>query len=92
MPRLTKVSTDQPSSEIRSEFETYLKERGNVPNMFRTAAHRPEIMKTMSLRPELMEGIMRLQDKISAKTIGLPRGAKAAADSRPLVAAAPAAV
>ena len=48
MPRLTKVSTDQASSEIRSEFETYLKERGNVPNMFRTAAHRPEIMKTMT--------------------------------------------
>src|SRR5688500_4822850 len=31
-------------------------------------------------RPEaLMEGIMRLQDKINAKTIGLPRGSKAAA-------------
>ena len=31
-------------------------------------------------RPEaLMEGIMRLQDKIAAKTIGMPRGAKAAA-------------
>ena len=44
-------------------------------------------------RPEaLMEGIMRLQDKISAKTIGLPRGARAVADERPLVAAAPAAV
>src|SRR6266852_5275749 len=38
-------------------------------------------------RPEaLMEGIMRLQDKISAKTIGLPRGAKAAAADRPLIA------
>ena len=44
-------------------------------------------------RPEaLMEGIMRLQDKISAKTIGLPRGAKAAAADRPLIAPAPAAV
>ena len=44
-------------------------------------------------RPEaLMEGIMRLQDKISAKTIGLPRGARAAAATRPLVATAPAAV
>jgi alkylhydroperoxidase family enzyme len=48
MPRLTKVSTDQPASGIRSEFETFLKERGNVPNMFRTAAHRPEIMRTMT--------------------------------------------
>ncbi len=44
-------------------------------------------------RPEaLMEGIMRLQDKISARTIGLPRGAKKAAEDRPLVATAPAAV
>ncbi len=48
MPRLTKVSTDQPSSDVRAEFETFLNERGNVPNMFRTAAHRPEIMKTMT--------------------------------------------
>ena len=44
-------------------------------------------------RPEaLMEGIMRLQDKITAKTIGLPRGARALAEDRPLVAPAPAAV
>ena len=46
MPRLTKLSTDQP--ETRAEFETFLKERGNVPNMFRTAAHRLEIMRTMT--------------------------------------------
>ncbi len=44
-------------------------------------------------RPEaLMEGIMRLQDKISARTIGLPRGARAVADERPLVVPTPATV
>ena len=44
-------------------------------------------------RPEaLMEGIMRLQDKISARTIGLPRGSRAVSDDRPLIATAPAAV
>jgi NADH-quinone oxidoreductase subunit B len=44
-------------------------------------------------RPEaLMEGIMRLQDKISARTIGLPRGSRKASADRPLVATAPAAV
>src|SRR5688500_3460732 len=38
-------------------------------------------------RPEaLMEGIMRLQDKITAKTIGTPRGARAVADDRPMSA------
>src|SRR4051795_10749271 len=42
-------------------------------------------------RPEaLMEGIMRLQDKISARTIGLPKGSKRIAEDRPLVAPAPA--
>jgi hypothetical protein len=35
---------------------------------------------------------MRLQDKITARTIGLPKGARAAADDRPLVAPMPAAV
>ena len=44
-------------------------------------------------RPEaLMEGIMRLQDKITAKTIGLPVGAKKLAWDRPLVAPSPATV
>ncbi|PYV31320.1 MAG: hypothetical protein DMG22_17310 [Acidobacteria bacterium] len=48
MARLTRLSTDQPSAETRAEFEAFLKERGKVPNMFRTAAHRPEIMRTMT--------------------------------------------
>jgi NADH-quinone oxidoreductase subunit B len=40
-------------------------------------------------RPEaLMEGIMRLQDKITAKTIGLPRGSRKLANARPLIATA----
>ena len=43
-------------------------------------------------RAYLLEGIMRLQDKISARTIGIPRGARAAAADRPLIATAPAAV
>jgi NADH-quinone oxidoreductase subunit B len=35
-------------------------------------------------RPEaLMEGIMRLQDKIAAQTVGLPKGAKARAKREP---------
>lgn len=28
-------------------YDHMMKVRGNVPNMFRTVAHRPEIMKTM---------------------------------------------
>jgi len=42
--RLDKSTVDEKTGEI---FDTYLKERGNVPNMFRTVAHRPEFLRTM---------------------------------------------
>ncbi len=42
--RLDPTEVDQPTAEI---FNVYLKERGNVPNMFRTVAHRPEFLRTM---------------------------------------------
>jgi len=48
VPRLTKLAPDRVGGEAREVFDGFLKERGNVPNMFRTAAHRPEIMKTMT--------------------------------------------
>ncbi len=48
MPRLSKLSPDQADPETREVFDRFLKERGNIPNMFRTIAHRPEIMKTMT--------------------------------------------
>jgi alkylhydroperoxidase family enzyme len=48
MPRLTKLSPEEVDGEARQVFDAFLKERGNVPNMFRTVAHRPEIMKTMT--------------------------------------------
>ena len=48
MPRLTKLSPQQADERTRRIFEGFLKERGNVPNMFRTVAHRPEIMQTMT--------------------------------------------
>jgi alkylhydroperoxidase family enzyme len=48
MPRLSKLPAGHPDPEVRETFDAFLKERGNIPNMFRTAAHRPEIMKTMA--------------------------------------------
>ena len=48
MPRLTKLSPEQTDGATREVFEVFLKERGNIPNMFRTAAHRPEILRTMT--------------------------------------------
>ena len=46
-PRISRLGPDQVDPETGKIFDVYLKERGNVPNMFRTAAHRPEIFRTM---------------------------------------------
>ena len=48
MPRLSRISPDQAAPKARKSFDAFIKERGRVPNMFRTAAHRPEIMSTMT--------------------------------------------
>jgi alkylhydroperoxidase family enzyme len=42
--RLDQQEVEGPTREI---FDTYMRERGNVPNMFRTMAHRPEYLRTM---------------------------------------------
>ena len=34
-------------AESQAIYDHYMKARGNVPNMFRTVAHRPEIFRTM---------------------------------------------
>jgi alkylhydroperoxidase family enzyme len=47
MPRITRLDRDQVDTDSQKIFDTYLHERGNVPNMFRTVAHRPEILRTM---------------------------------------------
>jgi alkylhydroperoxidase family enzyme len=35
------------ADEVGAIYDHFMKARGNVPNMFRTVAHRPEILKTM---------------------------------------------
>jgi len=47
MSRLTRLTKRDVPDDIKQLFETVGKQRGNVPNMFRTFAHRPEILKTM---------------------------------------------
>ena len=42
--RLDKPQVDAASAAV---YDHYLKLRGNVPNMFRTVAHRPEILRTL---------------------------------------------
>lgn len=47
MARLTKLTREQVPPDVRELYEKVGALRGNVPNMFRVYAHRPEIMKTM---------------------------------------------
>jgi alkylhydroperoxidase family enzyme len=45
--RISRLDKSQVEAEVAAIYDHYLQVRGNVPNMFRTMAHRPEIMKTM---------------------------------------------
>ncbi len=47
-PRLSNPSPDQADPETRAVFDHFMKERGNIPNMFRTMSHRPDIMRSMT--------------------------------------------
>ena len=44
-PRLPVADPDEVTPDVREVFDNFMKVRGNIPNMFRTLAARPEIMK-----------------------------------------------
>jgi len=47
MSRISRVERSQVPSEIAALYDKIYVVRGNVPNMFRVMAHRPEIFATM---------------------------------------------
>jgi len=47
MSRIHRLDRTEVSGELVSLFDKIFSIRGNVPNMFRTMAHRPEIFRTM---------------------------------------------
>ncbi|MEO6487512.1 MAG: carboxymuconolactone decarboxylase family protein [Thermoanaerobaculia bacterium] len=47
MSRLSRLTKDQVPDDVRELYAKVGAARGNVPNMFRVYAHRPEILKTM---------------------------------------------
>jgi len=47
MPRISRLQRDEVLSSAVRIYDRYLRDRGNVPNMFRTMAHRPEIFETI---------------------------------------------
>jgi alkylhydroperoxidase family enzyme len=48
MPRISRLDRSQVSDVVAHVYDHYMQVRGNVPNMMRTMAHRPEILRTMN--------------------------------------------
>jgi hypothetical protein len=46
-PRIRPRNPDEVTPEVKAIFERFLKERGNIPNMFRTAGIRSKHLTTM---------------------------------------------
>jgi uncharacterized peroxidase-related enzyme len=47
MSRISRLDRAQVTPEIAARYDKVFSQRGNVPNMFRAMAHRPEIFATM---------------------------------------------
>jgi hypothetical protein len=64
-PRIRPLTPAEADPDVRPIFDTYLKERGNIPNMFRTVALRPSHLRTMiaHFRTVMNEGTVPLELK-----------------------------
>ena len=47
MSRISRLDRSEVSPDLAALYDKAYAQRGNVPNMFRTAAHRPELLRTM---------------------------------------------
>jgi uncharacterized peroxidase-related enzyme len=47
MTRISRLGRRDVTDAVGQIYDRYVRQRGNVPNMFRTVAHRPEILQTM---------------------------------------------
>src|SRR3974377_978226 len=47
MSRISRLDRSEVRPDIAALYDKVFAQRGNVPNMFRTMAHRPEIFATM---------------------------------------------
>lgn len=47
MTRISRLGRRDVADAVGDIYDRYTRQRGNVPNMFRTVAHRPEILQTM---------------------------------------------
>ena len=55
-PRLPRLRPEDVDGPARSVLDELLRSRGNVPNLFRVAAHRPAIMQTLHAHMDAVMG------------------------------------
>ena len=76
-PRLSRVPRAQATPAVAAIYDRYMRTRGNVPNMFRTMAHRPQIFETMIAHFEaiLQSGTvpLRLKELVIVRTSQINR-------------------
>ncbi len=58
MGRLTAIDPGTADASLKPLFDDFIRERGAVPNMFRTLAHAPDLLQTFfsHFRAVLAEG------------------------------------
>lgn len=47
MARIHRLTRKEVGDDVRPLFEEIARQRGNIPNLYRIQAHRPEILRTM---------------------------------------------
>ena len=77
MPRISRIDRASAPPEVADIYDHFMKTRGNIPNMFRTVAHRPEIMQTMvaHFRAVMESGTVpaRLKEMVIVRTTQINR-------------------
>ncbi len=69
MPKISRLERAEVSPETGAIYDRYLQQRGNVPNMFRTVAHRAEIFQTMIAHFEAILNTGTLSTKLKELVI-----------------------
>jgi alkylhydroperoxidase family enzyme len=55
-PRVPRLAPDDVEGPTRAIFDAFVQQRGNVPNLFRVAAHRPPIVQTLHAHMQAVMG------------------------------------
>ena len=64
MPRISRLNRSEVGPSSVAIYDRTLRDRGNVPNMFRTMAHRPAIFETIIAHMEAVLNTPSLVDRL----------------------------